>query len=40
MNSQTYQAVKNIVASYYQGKVANDSDVVTLEDWIDKVEGN
>lgn len=37
MNEETYEALKRIVASYYQNKIASDVDIVIIEDWIDEV---
>ena len=37
---ETFKALKSIVKSYYKKEVANDTDIVILEDWIDKIEKN
>lgn len=40
MDDKTHKALKNIVASYYKKKIAEDIDIVIIEDWIDKNDKN
>lgn len=40
MDEEAYQTLKRIIRSYYHKQVANDSDIVLIEDWVDRMEGN